>query len=497
MSGVEIVAHYIQIDRQSSTPLFLQTKKGLEQAIIDGYFQSIKLPSTRHLSEQLNVSLNTVLMAYEELESQGIIYSKSRSGRYVNPEIASQQFLKKVSSPITTEQGWMHRAKKTSTPGNPVQLKRSTVDSELPFPFITASVPEDSFPSAHWIKASREAFQADSRKFSLYDNFGADDPVLIDIILKDVLASRGINATAENIILTVGTQHALFLISELLIKKGTPVAVEEPGYPDARHAFLRAGAVISPVPLDESGIILESIPDNTQIIYTTPSHQLPSNISMSNPRKTGLLQRAKQIDSCIIEDDYDAEMRFIGRSSPPLASEGLDNVIYISGFSKHLGAVCRIAYIVAHKEIISSLQDIRRYQLRNLSGHEQRTLAHFIANGAYDQQIRNLRKVAKKRWNLCQKLIKELLPDWTLTTSTGGLNLWVEVPKAINTTVLASHLRQQGIVIEPGPVFFSKHEKGNNFIKLGFILLNEEKLREGLTRIAIFINSNILTDIDT
>ncbi|MDN2664114.1 PLP-dependent aminotransferase family protein [Psychromonas sp. 14N.309.X.WAT.B.A12] len=492
MFGVEIVARYIQIDRQSPTPLFLQAKKGLEQAILEGHFQSIKLPSTRNLSEQLNVSLNTVLMAYEELEAQGIIYSKARLGRYVNPEIATQESLKTVLKENTRHQGWMKRAKSTATPGNPVQLQRSAVDAELPFPFITASIPEDSFPSAAWIKASREALQAGSRKFSLYDNFGADDPVLIDIILKELLVSRGIKANAENIILTVGTQHALFLISELLIKKGTPVAVEEPGYPDARHAFLRAGANICPVPVDDSGIHLESIPNNTEIIYTTPSHQLPSNISMSMPRKAGLLQKAKQIDSCIIEDDYDAEMRFIGRSSPPIASQGLDNVIYISGFSKYLGAVCRIAYIIAHKDIISSLLDIRRYQLRNLSGHEQRTLAHFIANGGYDQQIRNLRKVAKKRWKLCQKLIKELLPEWKFTTSTGGLNLWVEVPADINTTVLASHLRKQGVVIEPGPVFFSQHEQGNNFIKLGFILLNEEQLREGLTKIAIYINSSRL-----
>ena len=489
MSGVEIVARYIQIDRQSTTPLFIQTKKGLEKAILEGHFQCTKLPSTRHLSEQLNVSLNTVLMAYEELEAQGIIYSKSRSGRYVNPEISTQRSLKKVTLPATTHQGWMSRAKNTETPGNPKQVQRSTGDAELSFPFITASIPEDSFPSTAWIKASREAFQADSRKFSLYDNFGADDPILINIILKEVLLSRGINARPENIILTAGTQHALFLIAELLIKEGTPVVVEDPGYPDARHTFLRAGAKIFPVPLDDSGIILEEIPAETEIIYTTPSHQLPSNISMSTPRKSGLLQRAKQISSCIIEDDYDAEMRFVGRSSPPIASQGLDNVIYISGFSKYLGAVCRIAFIIAHKDIISSLQNIRRYQLRNLSGHEQRTLAHFIENGGYDQQIRNLRKIAKKRWNLCQSIIKEILPDWSITTSTGGLNLWVEVPQTVNTTELAVELRQKGIVIEPGAVFFSEQEQGHNFIKLGFMMLNEGQLREGLTIIANLINS--------
>lgn len=495
MSSVELVARYIKIDRESSTPLFIQTKKGLEQAIMEGHFHSIKLPSTRHLSEQLNVSLNTVLMAYEELESQGIIYSKARSGRYVNPEIVNQQSVKTPTPTLATHQSWMSRAKITTTPGNPVQLNRSATDSKFPFPFITASIPEESFPCAAWIKASRDAFQSESKRFSLYDNFGADDPILIDIILRDVLLPRGIHVQAENIILTVGTQHALNLISELLIKKGTPVSVEEPGYPDARHAFLRAGATIYPVPLDESGIKLESIPQNTEIIYTTPSHQLPSNISMSMPRKNGLLQRAKQMDCCIIEDDYDAEMRFIGRSSPPIASKGLDNVIYISGFSKYLGAVCRIAFIVAHKDIIASLRDIRRYQLRNLSGHEQRTLAHFIANGAYEQQIRNLRKIAKNRWNLCQKLMKEILPEWKITTSTGGLNLWVEVPKNINTTKLAYHLRKEGVIIEPGRVFFTHSEQGDRFIKLGFIILNEQNLREGLMKIANLIQSSLKTEL--
>lgn len=486
MIGVEVIARYIQIDRSSSTPLFMQTKIGLEKAIGDGHFQSMKLPSTRHLADQLNVSLNTVLMAYEELEAQGVIYSKPRSGRYINPEISLDHSFNQVAFQ-TEPQEWMRRAKDTATPGNPIEVKRSSDDSKFPFPFITASIPKESFPYAAWIKASREAFMAKSKQFSLYDNFGADDPELIDAILNEVTTSRGIEATPDNIILTAGTQHALYLISELLIQQDTPVAVEDPGYPDARHTFLRAGASLSAVPIDEGGIALEKIPTGTEIIYTTPSHQLPSNISMSTPRKTGLLQLAKQLGCCIIEDDYDTEMRFIGRSSPPIASQGLENVIYISGFSKQLGAVCRIAYIIAHKEIISSLRDIRRYQLRNLSGHEQRTLAHFIQNGGYEQQIRNLRRIAKKRWKICQELMKELLPDWNITTSTGGLNLWVEVPIAINTTLLANDLRQLGIVIEPGEPFFINSTNKHHFIKLGFILLNEEKLRLGLELIASFL----------
>jgi GntR family transcriptional regulator/MocR family aminotransferase len=173
-------------------------------------------------------------------------------------------------------------------------------------------------------------------------------------------------------------------------------------------------------------------------------------------------------------------MRFVGRSSPPVASQGLDNVIYISGFSKYLGAVCRIAFIVAHEEAISALRDIRRYQLRNLSGHEQRTLAHFIKNGGYDQQIRTMRKVAKQRWQACQRLIAELLPEWTVTKSTGGLNLWVELPEPIDTKALAKSLREYSVVIEPGLVFFADNKQGGRFIKLGFVLLSEEQLRDGL-----------------
>ncbi|PWQ97469.1 PLP-dependent aminotransferase family protein [Leucothrix arctica] len=480
MPSVEVVANYIQTDRASSTPLFMQIKQGLDKAISAGYFQESKLPSTRNLADQLSVSLNTVLMAYDELEAQGIVYTKPRSGRYVNPEIAVQQTVTEPPASRGKSQDWMRRAKNTATPGNPAQVKRSTNDSELLYPFITASIPKDSFPSSAWIKASREALQAESRSFSLYDNFGADDPFLVEKIITEVLAPRGIVALPENIILTAGTQHALYLISELLVKEGTPVAVEDPGYPDARHTFLRAGAAIAPIGLDKGGIKLEDIPDNTELIYTTPSHQLPSNISMSTPRKGRLLQLAKRLGACIIEDDYDAEMRFVGRSSPPVASQGLDNVIYISGFSKYLGAVCRIAFIVAHEEAISALRDIRRYQLRNLSGHEQRTLAHFIKNGGYDQQIRTMRKVAKQRWQACQRLIAELLPEWTVTKSTGGLNLWVELPEPIDTKTLAKSLREYSVVIEPGLVFFADNKQGGRFIKLGFVLLSEEQLRDGL-----------------
>lgn len=229
---------------------------------------------------------------------------------------------------------------------------------------------------------------------------------------------------------------------------------------------------------------VEAIPDSARLIYATPSHQLPSNVSMSTPRKARLLQSAQARGQVIIEDDYDSEMRFVGQSSAPIAASGLGNVVYVSGFSKYLGAICRIAYIVAHPEVIAAMRALRRYQIRNLSGHEQRTLAHFIVNGGYERQIRSLRRIAKQRWSSCNALIGQRLPEWQLTPSSGGLNLWIRAPGDLDTTELAARLRRRRVAIEPGRVFFHQPAEGRSFVKLGFLLMDAEAQDKGLRLIA-------------
>ncbi|NDW01903.1 PLP-dependent aminotransferase family protein [Salipiger sp. PrR002] len=484
MTGEEIAGRYVVLDHGADVPLYIQVSRGLLRAIQDGHFRNGKLPATRQLAQFLNLGINTISLSYQELESQGVIYSAQRSGWFVNEEFSDLHVDQDAEPVQTAGAQWQHKLFGTHTPGDPPEVRRSTNDATVSYPFITASLPRESFPVSTWIRAARDAFEGPSRAFSVYDNFGADDPFLVEMILKELLPARGIFVGPENILLTAGTQHALHMIAQVTMRPGTQVAFEDPGYPDARHSFLRSGAELFPVPIDKGGLMLDEIPDAAEIIYTTPSHQLPSNVSMSTPRKVRLHQMAAATGKVIIEDDYDSEMRFVGQSSAPIAANGLSNVIYVSGFSKYLGAICRIAFVVAHADVIAAIRGCRRYQIRNLSGHEQRTLAHFISSGGYERQIRSLRRIAKRRWQSCNRLVSKHLPGWQMPPSSGGLNLWIKAPGDLDTTELAARLRRRRVAIEPGRVFFHDPERGRSFIKLGFLLMDEERQEAGLKILA-------------
>lgn len=484
MTGEEIAGRYVVLDHAADMPLYIQVSRGLLRAIQDGQFRTGKIPATRQLAQFLNLGINTISLAYQELESQGVIYSAQRSGWFVNEEFGNLQLEDGAQAAQAPGGRWQHPLFTAGTPGTPPEVRRSANDATVSYPFITASLPRESFPVSSWMRAARDAFEGPSRAYSVYDNFGADDPFLIEMILKELLPARGIFVGPENILLTAGTQHALHMIAQVMMRPGTQVAFEDPGYPDARHSFLRSGARLFPVPIDKGGLVPEAIPQAAEIIYTTPSHQLPSNVSMSTPRKARLHRMAVATGKVIIEDDYDSEMRFVGQSSAPIAANGLDNVIYVSGFSKYLGAICRVAFVVAHADVIAAIRDCRRYQIRNLSGHEQRTLAHFISSGGYEKQIRSLRRIAKRRWQSCNRLVAQHLPGWDMPPSSGGLNLWIRAPGGLDTAVLAARLRRRRVAIEPGRVFFDDPERGRSFVKLGFLLMDEQRQEAGLKILA-------------
>ncbi|MDO6588067.1 PLP-dependent aminotransferase family protein [Salipiger sp. 1_MG-2023] len=315
---------------------------------------------------------------------------------------------------------WQHDFFAIDTPRNPSEVKRSANDATVSYSFITASLPRESFPVSSRMRAARDAFEGPRRACSVYDNSGADDPFLIEMILKELLPTRSIFAGPENILLTARTQHALHMIAQVRMRPSTQVAFEDPGDPDARHGIPRSGTRLFPVPFDKDGLVLDAIPQAADLLYTTPSHQLLGNVSMSTPGKIRLHQMAAATGKVIIENDYDSQLRFIGQSSAPSAANGVDNVIYVRRFSKDLGAICRDAVVAAHADVIAAIRDCRRCQIRNLSGHEQRALAHFISRGGYERQIRSLRRIAKRRWQSCNRLVSRFLARWDMPPSSDG-----------------------------------------------------------------------------
>ena len=177
-------------------------------------------------------------------------------------------------------------------------------------------------------------------------------PSLIKQIQSKVLPKRGIWANKDQILITSGSQNAIYIIASLLAKQGTVIAMENPGYPDVRNIFSFRTDNIVPIGIDKDGILVDEIKPEIDIIFTTPSHQYPTGVTMSMDRRNKLLSIAKENQMVIIEDDYEAEVNFLRKPNPSLKSLDKDNnVIYVGSFSKAFAPGLRLGYMVAPESL--------------------------------------------------------------------------------------------------------------------------------------------------
>ncbi len=227
------------------------------------------------------------------------------------------------------------------------------------------------------------------------DMVDRDDPLLIEQIQARLLPRRGIFANPDEIIVTLGAQNALYMLATLLMGKGTKVAMEDPGYPDARSIFRLAGADIFPTPVDSQGIVTASIPSDAGFVFVTPSHHCPTMVPLSAERRQDLLARASRNNQIVIEDGYDSQLL---DEAPQQALKSLDRsgrVIYVGSMSKTLAPGLRLGYIVASADLVAELRALRRFMLRHPPANNQRAVALFLSRpprGAGTPHVGSLRR---------------------------------------------------------------------------------------------------------
>ncbi|MGV2911670.1 PLP-dependent aminotransferase family protein, partial [Bacillus safensis] len=208
---------------------------------------------------------------------------------------------------------------------------------------------------------------------------------------------RGIDVEEDQMVLTGGTQQAIDLISQVLLKKGDTVAVEDPGFPGARLSFMHREMNIHPSPVDEEGMVVNTLPRRTKLIAVTPSHQRPTGVCMSVNRRQQLLKFAVSHQSYILEDDFDGDYRYHGGPLPSLFSEAPEHVIYILSFSKVLAPGIRLAAIVGSRAVMKEIAALQSLIQRQLPIMEQITLASFFKEGEFTRYVRRMRQLYKKR----------------------------------------------------------------------------------------------------
>lgn len=476
----------IYLDPDSKLSLQSQIRQKFVDAILQGVYPAgTRLPSSRKMAEQLGVARNTVVLAYEQLIDEDYLESRERSGIFVNEKILEGRigFSGKPSGNIKPGAWWEARIK--SGIAAPVTFQWPADWQQHPYPFIDGFFDSSLYPSAQWREASRLALGARVIHEGTMTEGHADDPALIEEIRTKMLPRRGITAKSNEILITLGEQNALYILTRLLADKNTSVAVEEPGNPKMRQLLIQAGARLCPQPVDEFGMVINSSLDSAQLIYVTPSHQVPTAVTMPNQRRNALLKQAKANDQLIIEDDFEHENNYLGQPHPAL--RGMDDggrVIYVSALPKVLAPGLRIGFIVAAPDLIREARKLRQMVIGRPSLINQRTAAFFLSLGHYDSFMARLHKIMGERWDALRQALNHYHRGSEIEYPTqGGTALWVESPENVPVNHLVAEAARRGILIEPDTHYYSGKRRSRNNYRMGVTSIPVEQIREGVNQL--------------
>lgn len=471
------------ITPESGQTLQAQIRQAIVAAILDRQISvKMPLPSCRVLAQKLGVARGTVVLAFQQLVDQGFLIARERRGHFVNPDILATPDQPQRASPPTHQVDWHNRTISSALdlpkPIKPLNWQKSA------YPFIYGQFDPSMFPTTEWRECNRMALAVLEIHNWASDMFELDDPLLVEQIQARMLPKRGIFASPDQIMITLGAQNALYMLAALLMGKGARVAVEDPGYPDARSIFRLAGAETVPVPIDEHGLVVSDIPAGCGFAFVTPSHQCPTMVSMTTARRNELLGHASDNDMIIIEDDYDSQLL---DDSPQPALKSLDHagrVIYVGSLSKTLAPGLRVGYIVAPPELISELRALRRFVMRHPPANNQRAVALFLSLGHHETLVRKLASAFRERRDQVVQSVAAYLPEWTFERAGGGTSLWLKGPETADAGALAALAYERGVLIEPGAVFFAGTGKPRNYMRVGISSIPLRNIDKGIRELA-------------
>ncbi len=487
-----------QIQRSSSTSLQSQIRQVLVSAILAGQLPADeRLPSTREMAKTLGVSRNTVLQAYLCLVDDGYLLARDRSGYYVNGEIKqvgleaplNQADVRAQAQQGVNAKGMNWRSKFRVQPAHQHNIQKPSRWHDYPYPFNYGQIDHKHFPIAEWRDCSRQGLGTKWLDVWTKDAQDQDDPMLVEQIRTRLLPRRGILASTDEILITMGAQNALYLLASLLVTDHTTVGFEEPGYPDARNIFDLKTKRMLPISVDEQGMVVDSRLDMCDMVFVTPSHQFPTTVTMTRGRREALMAKAIERSMIIIEDDYEFEANYLNQPTPALKSmDRGGNVIYVGSLSKSFFPGLRIGFLVGPREVIDEARALRRLMVRHPPCNNQRTSALFLSLGHHDALLHRLNRIYRSRWQEMGHALKKHMPNSSRAPSFGGSCYWVRGPDGLDANQLAIDALKEGIVLEPGGIFFCTPGAPKNYFRLGFSSIEQQQIEPGIRLLAQIID---------
>lgn len=447
----------ISIILTNNSPKYIQIYEQIKNAIITKQLSShSKLPSKRHLAENLSVSVHTVKEAYEQLDVEGFIYSKERSGYFV----ASFEFE------------WQHAFQSQS----PIQ-STDTIAPQIEIDFHNGHIDTKSFPYTNWRKLYSKHLKAEN----LLNSTWQGELSLRQAISSYVQRSRGVRCEASQVFIHGGTQHQL----QALIHFFGPTVqagIEEPGFKRARASFQQYCQHTYPIVVDDYGVKVPS--KKVDLLYTTPAHQFPLGMIMTAERRASLLKWAELNKAYIIEDDYDSEYRFKGLPIPSLAKmDQLQHVVYFGTFSKTLIPSIRISYMILPTRLIKPFSMFYKEQKSVVSKIDQLVLADFITQGLFDKHLAKMRTLYRRKQQALITEIENHLPsEFQIIGEKSGLHIVLKLPNYLNEKEAIKKASSVGIKIYPCSSSYQQ-PADEQMVILGYGGLSFDQIVEGVSRL--------------
>jgi GntR family transcriptional regulator/MocR family aminotransferase len=472
----------IQLNRNSEISLYLQVCNSFISLITKGTLKpSDSLPSTRVLADLIGINRNTIKLAYEELINQGWAESAERKGVFVQSKLPT---LSKASSlnatVIDSYQHAFHWADSFKNAVASKDLQKASLAIDDGFPDVRLA-PIDQL-MREYRSISRKFY---GKNFLRYGSSMGSERLRISV--SNYLShTRGVSVTPEQILITKGSQMAIYLASQLLLEPNTSIAVGLSNYLLADDCFRHAGGSVIRIPVDSSGMdinYLEKVLETQKIraVYVIPHHHLPTTVTLSSDRRLMLLSLAKKHRFAIIEDDYDFDFHYENKPFLPLASiDHSQNVIYIGSISKTFAPALRIGFMIGPADFITAAASLRQLIDRQGDTLMEEAFSVMFENGEMERHFRKSQKTYKaRRDHFCGVLQKEFKEHITFSVPEGGLGVWANFVDDVDLHEVSRLAGKKGLYIDNGD-FYKNEAFSTNAMRLGFASLNEAETDKAL-----------------
>ncbi|GAF16952.1 transcriptional regulator of pyridoxine metabolism [Bacillus sp. JCM 19046] len=406
------------LKRDSTIPLYEQLYTHLKAEITSGRIAyGTKLPSKRKLAAFLKVSQNTIEATYEQLTAEGYVEVKPRKGFFVQAYEELEQIPSKKSP----------------------ELQSTSPKKQIRFNFHPTHIDTAHFPFNKWRKYMKQAIDQSNRDLLLLGNQQGEE-IFRSEIAHYLYHSRGVQCTPEQIVVGAGMETLLQQLF-LLFGETTIYGIEDPGYQLIKKILRHYPNHYEAFPVDHEGVNVDALSQSQiNIMYLTPSHHFPYGSVLSINRRKRLLNWAESDSSrFIIEDDYDSEFRYSGKTIPSLQSmDQHGKVVYLGSFSKSLIPSARISYMVLPKPLLTSYQQMFSSHHSTVARFDQVALAEFMKHGDFEKHLNRMRKLYRRKLDRVLSLLKPFEEELTIIGDQSGLHIVLVVNNGMDEETLVT-----------------------------------------------------------